>query len=478
MKAKKWLAAILLCAIIVTAFCGCGAKSQPQTDISSQSSISSQETVETVETVKKEEKPASMPSDVDKKESSSKSADTYSVNSDSNIDINSEMTDYDNDPVKREVKEGIRSFTTELFKTQYKMNLDKNENVFMSAFSVYAALSMLQNGALGETQSEMETVLGCSAESENYFFQDYIAHLQKEDFCFSAANSLWVNKYSAAPVKENFINNLSQFYNAEIFFGAPDAEMVDRINLWANTNTKGMIPSILTIDHISKKTVAVILNAVCFDAVWQKEYSDDDIITMPFNNYDGRIVERKFMRSTENKYLEDDNATGFIKYYKNDNKRYAFAALLPNEDINIDDYVSNYYTTDALCNMIDNSQSIKVYANLPKFTFETEYFMLDTLNNMGLETISDPDRVNLTNMAENIIDGSPVFINYVIHKAYIEVYEQGTKAAAVTAIGGTTTTSIEMSYSVTLDRPFLFAIYDCQEHLPLFTGVVKNFEKE
>ncbi|MBQ2603910.1 MAG: hypothetical protein II589_02595 [Clostridia bacterium] len=81
-------------------------------------------------------------------------------------------------------------------------------------------------------------------------------------------------------------------------------------------------------------------------------------------------------------------------------------------------------------------------------------------------------------MAENLVDGSPVLADYVVHKAYIEVFEQGTKAAAATAVGMTTITSVQPGYSVKLDRPFFFAIYDCQEQLPLFTGVVKNFEKE
>lgn len=381
---------------------------------------------------------------------------------------------------KNDVKYGLKSFSAELFKKQYEAAEDKKENVFLSPFSVYAALSMVQLGADGETREVMENVLGCDEKNESSFFKKYMNDLSDDNkSSLSVANSLWINEESEVVVKENYINKVRNFYNAEVFYDKPTPETTDKINQWANDKTKGMIPSILNPDALNENMLSVLLNAVCFDAEWCREYYEDEIADRTFNNYDGSTCEIPFMNSTEGSYIEDDHSEGFIKYYKNGDEmpRYAFVAILPKEDVTIDDYVSQYYQADTINSLIDNIQSFKVEASMPKYEIDTKYELPATLNAMGLGLIFDKDNANFREMADD--KHGNVSVNRVIHKAHIEVDEHGTKAAAVTAIDTVTNTAVPQKIEtrvVILDRPFVFAIYDYEEKIPLFIGVYKTAE--
>ena len=327
--------------------------------------------------------------------------------------------------------------------------------------------------------TEMEDVLGCSVKKEKDFFKKYIRRIgESEESSLSLANSLWINKDSEAQVNPKFIRELEKSYNAEIFNDKADPETVGKINEWASDKTKGMIPSILSPDALNESTVTVLLNAVCFDAKWLDEYTEKDISDMTFNNYDGSTKDISFMHSTEYSYIKDEKADGFIKYYKNgeDDPRYAFVAVLPEEGMNIDDYVSKYYEADTISGLVENVISEKVEAAMPKFKFDTKYELPGALKSMGLNLMFDAENADLKQMAE--YPNGNVRVDKVIHKAHIEVDEHGTKAAAVTAIDTVANgiAPVEEVHTVVLDRPFMFAIYDCEENVVLFTGVYKTAE--
>jgi len=449
-KGKKILAVLLLAAMVLSALSACGAEKRQtnsQTETSSRESQHRPHTEDHVDTM--------------------------------DFIHTHDRPEHEKKDKYQEVKTGLQSFSAELFKTQYSMTENKSDNVFLSPFSVYAALSMLQNGASGDTQQEMEDVLGCNTKIEKDFFKKYLRRLKETDnSSLSIANSLWINDESSAKVNERFVHNVQKSYNAEVFRDKANDETVNKINQWASDNTKGMVPSILSPEALNASTVTVLLNAVCFDEQWLDQYTEKDVSDMTFNNYDGSTKEIPFMRSTEHSYIKDEKAEGFIKYYDNGNNepRYAFVALLPEEGMNIDDYVSEYFKADTISGLVKNVNSEKVHAALPKFKFDTKYEMPAVLKAMGLNLMFDGEKADLTEMAK--LENGNISVNKVVHKAHIEVDEHGTKAAAVTAID-TVANGIaapEQSHDVILDRPFMFAIYDCQENVVLFTGVYKTAE--
>ena len=385
---------------------------------------------------------------------------------------------------EEKINYGINRFNAELFKREFEKREDKSDNVFLSPLSVYTALSVLDNGAAGETRSELNALLGgiypdgkssgnpVELDKLNSYFGNYIKGLGGENTKFNMANSVWVMKRDDVKLNDVFGNNISEFYSAEIFNEDAD-KAVGSINSWVSDKTDKMIRQILTDGDISNDTVEVLLNAVAFDGKWKKEYEKDDVREDTFNNYDGSKSKVDFMYSTEDYYFSDDNAKGFIKDYQSDgDKQYSFVGVLPNEDIGIDEYVKKYFDDSTINDYVENSISADVETSLPKFSFDTKYTLNGTLEDMGMNKSFSPSEADFTNIAEA---NNKIYVSKVFHKAHIEVDEKGTKAAAVTAIimeDNCIMTDENEVYEVYLDRPFLFAIYDRQEKMPLFIGTV------
>ena len=386
---------------------------------------------------------------------------------------------------KEKIRYGINRFTAELFKSEYGKRDNESDNVFLSPLSVYTALSVLDNGAAGDTQSELNALLGgiypdgkssgnaVETDTLNKYFKEYMSGLGGDSTKFNMANSVWVMKRDDIKINDVFKNNVSEFYSADIFNENAD-KAVGSINKWVRAKTDKMIDGILNNGDITPDTVAVLLNAVAFDGQWEKEYDENSVLDDVFHNYDGSASSTDFMYSTEKYYFSDDNAKGFIKDYKSDNdKKYSFIAVLPNEDVGIDKYITEYFDEDTICDYAENAISVDVHTSLPKFSFDTYYRLNETLSNMGMNTAFDAGTADFTNLAES---DSKIFVGKVIHKAFVDVNEKGTKAAAATAITMFDEVEIgnEEVYEVYLDRPFLFAIYDSTENVPVFIGTVNS----
>ena len=386
---------------------------------------------------------------------------------------------------KEKIRCGINRFTAELFKSEYGKRDNESDNVFLSPLSAYTALSLLDNGAAGDTQSELNALLGgiypdgkssgnpVETDTLNKYFKEYMSGLGGDSTKFNMANSVFVMKRDDIKINDVFKNNVSEFYSADIFNEHSD-KAVDSINKWVSAKTDKMINGILKDGDITPDTVTVLLNAVAFDGEWKTEYEENSVLQGVFHNYDSSTSNVYFMHSAEEYYFSDDNAKGFIKDYKSDNdNKYSFIAVLPNEDVGIDKYVTEYFDEDTICDYAENAISVDVHTTLPKFSFDTEYKLEQTLSNMGMNTAFDAETADFTNLAES---DNKIFVGGVIHKAFVDVNEKGTKAAAATAVTmfDNAVAVDEEVYEVYLDRPFLFAIYDSTENVPVFIGTVNS----
>lgn len=180
------------------------------------------------------------------------------------------------------------------------------------------------------------------------------------------------------------------------------------------------------------------------------------------------------MYSTEAYYLEDDSTTGFIRPYEDG---YSFMALLPKEGISIEDYIS-HLSAEKLIGLVENaSTDYEVDAAIPKFKSEYSIELKDTLQNMGMTDAFDEEQADFRGIGTS--DNRNIYINMVLHKTYIEVDEQGTKAGASTVVGMVETMSLyepEIK-TVHLDRPFVYAIIDTETQMPIFLGVTESVEE-
>lgn len=384
-----------------------------------------------------------------------------------------------------EVDEALAKFTSQLFKMSYK----SDENTLLSPFSVYAALSMAANGAKGQTQEEILSVLGApSMDDINSAIAAKMNNAEQTEV-LDIANALFVIDRPDITMNESTVNKLKTIYKAEVFHEILDGNTENKINSWVNDKTNEMIPSVLTPGTLNESTVSVILNATAFESRWLVPFDPDyDIIPYDFHNFDGTVSNVDFLKGSEFDYMENDRARAFCKYYKpsadgrynappNDGRYYAFLAILPNDDITIDEYVSTMPDSE-IPDLLNGISRHKVNFMLPKFSFDTDYKIKSTLCDMGMPTAFDAIASDFTDLAVSNI-GSNVSIGEVIHKAHIELDEYGTKAAAVT-VNITVTSSLdpEPPKEITLDRPFVFAICDMDEKQPIFIGSVVALDEQ
>lgn len=356
-----------------------------------------------------------------------------------------------------EFKAAASSFAAELFKDNYS----KGKTTLVSPLSVLTALALVQNGAQGDTLAQLEQALGgLDRDTLNAYMRAYCDFLTESEE-LKIANSVWTD--SSAEAKRAFLQKAVDSYSAQLF-SAPlsDPKTVESINSWVKKNTDGMIPKI--IEKADRYAVMMLVNAIAFDAKWETPYKRSDIGKLEFTSYSGSKKKTDFMCSTENVYLKDGGAVGFMKPYKNG--RFAFAALLPDENTGIDDYVASL-SGDKLMKIFSSAKrGNEVNVKMPKFRAEYSAQLIDTLKKMGVKDAFDSKTADFSALIEN----RDAYIATVVHKTFIEVDENGTRAAASTLVGADTMSLME-PYSVCLNRPFVYMIVDTETNLPLFIGV-------
>ncbi len=350
------------------------------------------------------------------------------------------------------------------------------ENTLVSPLSVLLALSMTANGAQDETLAQMEEVLGMPAGTLNEFAHAFLNSLPDDPGFFGeleSANSIWFTADPKFHVNRDFLQLNADYYNADIYAALFDDSTVKDINNWVNNKTKGMIPSVL--DSIPDDAIMYLINALAFDAEWMNIYNERQIHDDSFTTASGEQKQVPFMLGKEYDYLEDDKATGFVKYYKG--KRYAFAAILPNEGITPAEYL-NSLSGEHLSEMLIDRENCEVLTSLPKFKTEYSLEMSGILKSMGMPLAFDDTKADFYKIGTLDYDDYRIYISRVLHKTYIEVDEKGTKAGAATVVEMMATTSalIEKPQpkEVYLTRPFIYMLIDCESNIPFFIGVMNN----
>lgn len=359
-------------------------------------------------------------------------------------------------------------FAVRLFKASEK----SGENTLISPLSVLSALSMTANGAKGETLSQMEAVLGMPIEDLNLYLYTYMQKLpQAEKYKLSLANSIWFTDDDRFTPNADFLQTNADYYGAGAYKAPFDKQTCKDINNWVKKETDGMIEEIL--DEIPDDAVMYLVNALAFEAEWADVYERGEVRDGEFTKENGEKQSVKLMYSQEGKYLESDNAIGFMKNYAGG--RYAFVALLPNEGVSISDYVASLDGA-ALHNLLSNPSSATVNAAMPKFEAEFSAEMSDVLKSMGMTNAFDGGMADFSGLGSSS-EGN-IFISRVLHKTFISVGEKGTKAGAATVVEMKDECAIDIidPKQVYLDRPFVYMLVDCENNLPFFIGTLMSVE--
>ncbi len=374
--------------------------------------------------------------------------------------------------VDEELTSANLKFALKVFNKIEEQNSD--ENIFISPLSLSIALAMTYNGALEETYEAMSTTLefqNMSLDKVNEEFLKLIKSLQACDSNveLSIANSIWIR--DGFPVKPGFIERNENFYLSQVSnldFNLPNAP--DIINNWVEENTNGKITDL--IQQISPLEVMFLINALYFKGQWKFQFDEADTEEDIFHLSDGTTKIVLMMKSSgkDYKYYFDDNFSAVRMPYGRD--KISMYVFLPKGEYNLDDFIAsidaenwnNWMNSfDSLSNIFEYEEDYECFEfNLPKFKLEYEKELNDALKALGME-IAFTDYANFGEISEG-----PLWINYVKQKAFIEINEQGSEAAAATVVS--------MSYGSPPDfivnRPFFFVIRDDRSGTILFMGKI------
>ncbi len=346
---------------------------------------------------------------------------------------------------------------------------EEGRDTLVSPISVLSALAMTANGAEGETKAQMEETLGMNTDELNLFFKSFRHSLgQTEKEKIRLANAIWFTEDPRFTVSEDFLQTNADYYGADAYKAPFDDSTLKQINGWVKDRTDGMIPEIL--DKIPPNAVMYLVNALAFEAEWAEIYRKEQVREGVFTLEDGTERKTEFMHSEESAYLEDDLATGFLKYYAGG--RYAFAALLPKEGVSVSDYLASL-DGKRLHGLLTSPAEEKVRALIPKFESEYSTELSEVLIAMGMDLAFDDMAADFTGLGSST--GGNIFINRVIHKTFISVAEKGTKAGAATVVEMTDKAAFfENPKEVYLDRPFVYFLIDAETGVPFFAGTLMD----
>ena len=345
-----------------------------------------------------------------------------------------------------------------------------DSNVFMSPLSASMALGMTMNGAEGTTFEEMRSALGFgqrSYEQLNTSYESLIALLRGLDpkVQFTIANAIYYDIMDiGSAIEPTFLSESRNYFDAEVKgldFRVPSA--VDTVNAWASANTNGKIPRIL--DRIDAQIVMLLMNAIYFKGDWRAAFKTSETSSQPFRALRGVNVPVPMMhRKGGFRSGRISNATVAELPYGGD--AFVMTILLPDENVNVNTFVSSL-TPASWSQATANLHDADVDIYLPKFKLAWEDTLNDELKRLGMRRAFIPDTAQFTRISRAM--GNSLYVDFVKQKAYVDVNEEGTEAAAVTVVGvGVTSAPIP----VRIDRPFVFAIRERLSGTVLFLGKI------
>ncbi|PKL75952.1 MAG: proteinase inhibitor I4 serpin [Candidatus Melainabacteria bacterium HGW-Melainabacteria-1] len=350
-------------------------------------------------------------------------------------------------------------------------------NHFMSPLSLSIALSMLYNGASGETQQEMAQAMQLQGMNLAELNQGNLV-LRKRLANPGAgveiliANALWGQQ--GITFQPDFLRDNLSFYNAQLTaldFAQPAA--VKTINQWASDNTKGKIPKV--VEQIDPLTILILMNAIYFKGDWSEPFKESETRVRDFHKADGSQQQHPMMsRHDKLRYLR--NVEGkfqavALPYGKSEQSE--MLLILPDQGASLGELVSRLNEPE-FKGWLGQMRARDGHLVLPRFKLKTEMPLNATLKRLGMNRAFSEADAELNRLVAT--SALKPFVSSVKQDAFVEVNEKGTEAAAVTTItvGATSVQIPQEPFEMILDRPFLYAIYDKSTESILFMGVLNE----
>lgn len=351
-----------------------------------------------------------------------------------------------------------------------ELDKSEDENIFYSPYSISAALAMTYEGAKEQTADEMKSVFHFPEKSilrPNFAAIYNNINKGAEDYELRTGNALWVQQ--DYPFLEDYTSRVEKYYSgkaANLDFVKETEKSRQTINSFIGEQTNNKIKDLIPTGFLNSMTRLVLTNAIYFKGIWEWEFDKSDTREEDFKVTPDNIVKTQMMNMDPDKARFNYADTGDLQIlelpYKGD--EISMLVLLPTENL---DAIEPTLTAEKLDEYKSQMEETKLDSiSLPKFEFDTKYFMKETLGALGMPTAfsEGADFSGMTGKRD-------LFISFVIHQAYIKVDEQGTEAAAATAVGMELTAVMPRNV-FRADHPFIFVIQEKETGNILFLGRV------
>jgi serpin B len=377
---------------------------------------------------------------------------------------------------------GMSLFGTDLYAALVAAAGDGN--VVFSPMSIVTALAMTYAGAKGETAQEMADTLHSTISADALHkalstldntlglrnFQQKNAEGKDEGVLLKTANSLWAQ--DGLTFEQAFLDTLAVNYGAGVrlvdYRTAAEAAR-QAINKWVSGQTNDKIPELLAEGVLDSLTRLVLVNAVYLDATWANQFDPQATADGDFNTLAGETVTAKMMsQSTVLPYASGEGWQAVLLPYLHEDLD--MMLIVPDEGRFAD------VESQLADGLIDRAAGfvkwdLQVALTMPKFKFRTQSGLTQALGALGIKAAFDPNSADFSGMTKQ----ERLYISDVIHEAYIDVDEEGTEAAAATAVVMRLTSAMPTEQvQLTIDRPFIFAIRDRPTGAILFLGRVTD----
>ncbi len=363
---------------------------------------------------------------------------------------------------ERQVVEGGNEFAWNLFR-----NVSGSDSKVVSPLSVSYLMGMLANGAAGQTRQEILTAMGCKGIPLGQL-NDLYAQMVACAGRFDKATTIRVANYIALnrqyQLKEPFAQTMREVYQAGVeSLDFASSATTKHINQWCSRQTDGMVPSI--IDQVDPSAVSYIMNAIYFNGSWSDKFDKGETRLENFQGYT-RDIKKAYMMHRNAKYMYVDNEIFAAINVPYGNGAYRMTVLLPNQGKSIGEMIDSL-DAKTFGELDSKMENCIVDLKLPRFTTEVDLPLNEVVSKLGAPSI-------FTGKADfsNFANGS-LFVSKMFQKAKIEVSEEGTKAAAVTAaVMMLSAFHPEEPRRVTFhaNRPFVYTITESSTGAILFVG--------
>ena len=356
----------------------------------------------------------------------------------------------------------------------YKQLREAEGNLFFSPYSISTALALTYAGARNDTEKQMAEVLGFDLRQE--MFHCAFGKLQRQlneqgkkgDYQLSVANALWLQK--DYELLKEFIDLNKTHYDAglsRVDFKTQAEKTRKIINEWVEKKTNQKIKNLIPAGTLDAMTRFVLTNAVYFKGDWASQFDPKDTEEADFYVTSGEKVKADLMYKKEDfKYAETENIQILELPYKGDDL--SMVVLLPKKNCDITK-LEESLTTENLFEWLKMLRNREVIVHLPKFKLTSRFELAGVLGKMGMID-AFTRRADFSGMTGN----RDLFIAAVLHKAYVDVNEEGTEAAAATGVVMKMTAMPTPPPVFRADRPFVFMVKDNTSNSVLFIGRLTN----